>query len=109
MGSSFSYGLRVLAAGSTRFVVDSNKAQHNTSVRAPIFYDSNDTAYYVNPNGTSRLNAIDFGDSSPTLQQDGDYLRITVIMVMLVLGKVTLLSHTFTQTEANTTSTKVYK
>jgi len=47
------------------------------SFRAPIFYDSNDTAYYVNPNGTSRLNAIDFGDSSPTLSQDGDYLRVT--------------------------------
>jgi hypothetical protein len=26
------------------------------SVRAPIFYDSNDTAYYLDPNGTSNLN-----------------------------------------------------
>jgi len=46
-------------------------------IRAPIFYDQSDTAYYVNPASTSRLNAIDFGDSSPTLQQSGHYLRIT--------------------------------
>jgi hypothetical protein len=28
------------------------------SMRSPIFYDSNDTGYYTDPNGTSRLNAI---------------------------------------------------
>ena len=28
------------------------------SLRAPIFYDSNDTGYYVDPNSTSRLNNI---------------------------------------------------
>jgi hypothetical protein len=28
------------------------------SLRAPIFYDSNDTSYYVNPNGTARLNYV---------------------------------------------------
>ena len=29
-----------------------------TSFRAPIFYDSNDTSYYVDPNGTSNLNKL---------------------------------------------------
>lgn len=29
-----------------------------TDVRAPIFYDRNDTAYYVNPNGSSQLNIL---------------------------------------------------
>jgi hypothetical protein len=29
-----------------------------TSFRAPIFYDSNDTNYYVDPNATSRLNNL---------------------------------------------------
>ena len=29
-----------------------------TDVRAPIFYDTNDTSYYVDPNSTSVLNAI---------------------------------------------------
>ena len=30
-----------------------------TQLRAPIFYDSNDTAYYVNPDGNSRLYSVD--------------------------------------------------
>ena len=30
-----------------------------SSSRAPIFYDSDDTAYYVNPNGSSRINNIE--------------------------------------------------
>ena len=29
-----------------------------SSMRAPIFYDSNDTNYYIDANGTSRLNTI---------------------------------------------------
>lgn len=32
--------------------------QANSSLRAPIFYDSNDTAYYTDPNGYSRLNRL---------------------------------------------------
>jgi len=28
------------------------------SFRAPIFYDSNDTNYYVDPNGNSVLNGL---------------------------------------------------
>jgi hypothetical protein len=32
----------------------------NSSFRAPIFYDSNDTAYYVDPASTSRLNQINY-------------------------------------------------
>jgi len=41
-----------------------------TSLNSPIYYDSNDSAYYVNPNGTSNLNAVNangaitFGNSS---------------------------------------------
>jgi len=30
-------------------------------MRAPIFYDQNDTGYYVNPNGTSYINALNIG------------------------------------------------
>jgi hypothetical protein len=36
--------------------------------RAPIFYDSNDTGYYLDPNGTSRLNTMLVGN--------GDYADI---------------------------------
>jgi hypothetical protein len=35
------------------------------SSRAPIFYDSNDTAYYADPNGTSVLNGLHVGTGSP--------------------------------------------
>jgi hypothetical protein len=39
------------------------------SMRSPIFYDSNNTGYYVHPDGTSNLNAISFngGTLSGTL------------------------------------------
>jgi hypothetical protein len=30
----------------------------NQSARSPIYYDSNDTAYYVNPNASSKLNTL---------------------------------------------------
>ena len=38
------------------FTVDRGYSIFNGSARAPIFYDSNDTGYYCDPNGTSRLN-----------------------------------------------------
>jgi len=47
--------------------VSSSKATWNPSsgvltisgdIRAPIFYDSNDTGYYLNPNGSSQLSAV---------------------------------------------------
>jgi hypothetical protein len=31
--------------------------------RAPIFYDANDTGYYLDPNGTNRLNLINAGNN----------------------------------------------
>ena len=46
--------------------------QSNASLRAPIFYDSNDTGYYLDPQGTSRLKTLNVtgnvsagGGSSP--------------------------------------------
>ncbi len=86
MGSSFSYGLRVLGAGSTVSGISSAQLYHNSSVRGPIFYDSANTSYYVDPASTSRLNAIDFGDSSPTLSQDGDYLKIQTTTGYISIG-----------------------
>lgn len=64
-------------SGNSWNITGAGVATFGTDTRSPIFYDNNDTAYYVNPNGTSRLNAIDFGDSAPTLSQDGVYFRIT--------------------------------
>ena len=45
--------------GSTfSFYVGADQANHNSSLRAPIFYDSNNTAYYVDPASTSNTNAM---------------------------------------------------
>jgi len=41
-----------------------------TSLRAPIFYDSNDTGYYLNPASTSRLNEIQTSDSGAAPRYD---------------------------------------
>jgi hypothetical protein len=50
------------------------------SFRAPIFYDNNDTGYYVDPNGSSNLNSVRMvgnpviNNSSPTIYlQDTDH------------------------------------
>lgn len=40
-------------AGNWLFV--DGEGRHNSSLRAPIFYDSNNTGYYVDPNSTSNL------------------------------------------------------
>ena len=51
--------------------------------RAPIFYDSNNTAYYIDPASTSIVNsfkvydALYFGDYTTYLSQATPYLRIT--------------------------------
>lgn len=36
----------------------------NASMRAPVFYDQNDTGYYVDPNGTSKLSTLQVGNIS---------------------------------------------
>lgn len=59
--------------------------QNNESLRAPIFYDSQDTNYYVDPNSTSNLSASYIGrvlinyDGTDTWfrMQSGNRMRIT--------------------------------
>ena len=43
----------------------------NTSVRAPIFYDSDNTAFYVNPTSNSHLSELRIGTSSGDINQTG--------------------------------------
>jgi hypothetical protein len=43
------------------------------SMRAPIFYDSNDTAYYLNPAGGSRLRNLYVGDSGDDWSDPGGW------------------------------------
>jgi hypothetical protein len=42
----------------------------NTDMRAPIFYDSQDTGYYLDPNSTSRLVQINLGTTNTRLISD---------------------------------------
>lgn len=44
----------------TQMVIDNGYVSANNSFRAPIFYDSNNTGYYVDPASTSNLNAVNF-------------------------------------------------
>jgi hypothetical protein len=45
-------------------VVVNNNLFANVSMRAPIFYDSQDTAYYVDPNGNSYLSTLRVANAS---------------------------------------------
>ena len=40
------------------FVVNTDYASHNSDFRAPIFYDSNDTGFYVNPRSNSIMSGL---------------------------------------------------
>ncbi|MDA9245698.1 tail fiber domain-containing protein [Polaribacter sp.] len=52
--------------GNQRFTIDAGIGTATSSLRAPIFYDSNNTGYYVNPAGTSRLGYAHFDGYSDT-------------------------------------------
>ena len=46
------------AAYTSGWILNNGIWQANASMRAPIFYDSEDTSYYVDPNSISRMNTI---------------------------------------------------
>ena len=51
------------AGGNEEMRVYTSYVQALGSFRAPIFYDSTNTAYYLHPNGDSQLNTIDIDDN----------------------------------------------
>jgi hypothetical protein len=53
--------------------------QASSSLRAPIFYDSNNTGYYADPNGTTVLNALEVRGNQIILQGSSPtiYMRDT--------------------------------
>jgi hypothetical protein len=59
-GNLNTHGLLVLENGAFLAAV-SGSIRARDDMRAPIFYDSNDTSYYVDPNGTSSLNSLTSG------------------------------------------------
>jgi hypothetical protein len=50
--SSHSYNVRGLAAGSEFWRVGTDLLYHNSNIRAPIFYDSANTSFYLDPAST---------------------------------------------------------
>ena len=49
----------------------------SSQIRAPIYYDTDNTGFYTNPAGTSKMSAIQLGaDASPTLTGDANQLKI---------------------------------
>ena len=62
-------------SASARFYVygSSNYSYATGSMRAPLFYDSNDTAYYVDPNSTSVMNRISTVRTDNWLYIDNSY------------------------------------
>ena len=67
--------MRLIAHNSTRQTLHNGYSQEAGSYRAPLFYDSNDTSYYVNPasgsvlGGTVSVHAD--ADSSLSIQNAG--------------------------------------
>jgi len=64
------------AAYTSGWILNNGVWQANASMRAPIFYDSNDTSYYVDPNSTSRLRKVFIQHSSGN-SEAGPALRVS--------------------------------
>jgi hypothetical protein len=74
MAASHTYAIRTQANGGEYARWGSDYIYHSSSIRAPIFYDTNDTAYYVDPNSWSRLSHANIASapSGRTLSLGGD-------------------------------------
>lgn len=70
--------------GSPRGSIGYNSVWHAESMKAPIYYDANDTNYKVDPNGTSNLNHLNvagtfrFQRSAYTQTSQDDNVTVTV-------------------------------
>ena len=66
--TDFAWYTGAIGSGTNRATLNSSgDFTANSSVRSPIFYDSNDTAFYVNPNSTSVLSKL------KTVASQGDF------------------------------------
>lgn len=73
-GNLNTHGLLVLENGGFLAAV-SGSIRSRDDMRTPIFYDSNDTGYYLDANGTSRLNYLRPNRISIVGNQDNGYPR----------------------------------
>ncbi|NDA78009.1 MAG: hypothetical protein EBY07_09475, partial [Actinobacteria bacterium] len=58
MATSHSYAIQVLANGTEYSRLGSDLFYHNSNIRAPIFYDNNNTGYYLDPASSSNFNQL---------------------------------------------------
>jgi hypothetical protein len=61
MASGFNYGIRIMNAGTEWFKVNADFTYHASDMRSPIFYDSNNTGYYVDPASSARVLKVECG------------------------------------------------
>lgn len=69
------YGVSIGTNGATRLSVDqSGVTTAFVEMRSPVFRDSDDSSYYLNPNGFSQISSLDANNylSTPTLYMRGD-------------------------------------
>jgi hypothetical protein len=71
-GNLNTHGLLILENGSFLAAI-SGSIRARDDMRAPIFYDSNDTAFYLNPAGSSRLRNLYVGDSGSDWSDPGGW------------------------------------
>lgn len=94
----------VARSGSWAFYSDPSLNLHaNSSMRAPIFYDSNNTAWYTNPADRSILNTLQLGGSS----SDTTNLKLDVQGNMAIRGSSGLY-YGVTTNNYNSWTTRMY-
>ena len=70
IGSYTGHSVNMMVGGNSRLLIEDTRVYSHVymeaagSMRAPIFYDSNDTGYYVDPNGVSNLSALKIPNAS---------------------------------------------
>jgi hypothetical protein len=61
-------GTDFTSAYTAGWLLNNGVAQFNSSMRAPIFYDSNNTSYYIDPNSVSVVNDFRINDGNVQLR-----------------------------------------
>ena len=70
-------GSNFTSLNNSGWILNNGLWQANASMRAPIFYDSNNTAYYVDPAGTSNLNGLTVAGTITGTIETANKLAIT--------------------------------
>ena len=69
-------GWKLHVGGGDRLIASTSQLISNLNFQAPIFYDSNDTNYYIDPAGTSVLNALTTHGNNLLGNANGDYTHV---------------------------------